>query len=154
MKTVISASLLIIGLANVAQASHPHDRVCLNREPVPFVMQTSLARTYENGDSSLDPHTFGAEASASVGDYMDSEAVKFKSAVVKLTADSSRWVPMTLKSAKGDILFTGEFDIVNNTLDGTFVNQLDNKKITAKSNLTCISQPRMTLELADKDIAE
>ena len=154
MKKAISISLLIIGLGQAALASHPHDRVCVNSAPLEFVLQYSMGRTYQNGNANLDPHKVAAEAYYSVGDYMDLPAEKFTSEAVVVKAQGPKKIPLTLKSTKGDILLKGTTDVSNEQLVGTFTDGLDHKSVTATTKLKCVSQPRLTLESSDQDIAE
>lgn len=154
MKKAILISLLILGLGQAALASHPHDRVCVNSAPLEFVFQYSMGRTYENGNANLDPHKVAAEAYYSVGDYMDLPAEKFTAEAVIVKAQGPKKIPLTLKSSKGEVLFKGIFDVSNEQLIGTFTNSLDQKSVTATAKLKCISQPRLTLESTDQDIAD
>lgn len=155
MKKAVSLTLLMIGLGQAALASHPHDRVCVgSTESVSFVFQYSIGRTYENGDSNLDPHKIASEAAYSSGDYMSNPAEKFVSEAVTFKPKDPKTIPLTLKSAKGETLFTGTFDFAKEQLTGKLTDILENKTTQATVKLNCISHPRLTLESTDQDIAE
>ena len=154
MKAILSA-LLMFGFAQTAMASHPHDRVCVASAPgeIGFVFQYSIGRSYENGDPSKDPHIVAAEAAYSVGDYMVNPGVKFTTVAQKVNPQAKKMIAIVLKSATGAVLFDGTFDFANERLAGTFTGGVDNKSYIGRAALTCVSQPRLTLETSQDDIA-
>lgn len=158
--------LVLVLLATLGQsvyASHPHERVCLvtvnnPAEPISsfsFLFQYSIGRTYTEGDSSKDPHDVAAQASYSVGDYLDNPATKYLSELATIGPKDKRVIPLTL-TAVGDaknILFVGEFDLDKETLKGTFADA-NQTKITSEVKMNCISRPGLNLEPTEKDILE
>lgn len=144
--------LLTAFAGQTALASHPHDRVCVSSSPVAFVFQYSIGRTYEKGDPNQDPHKVAGEASYSPGDYMDLPSEKYTSEASVLQPKGSRMIPMTLKSSKGEIFFKGTFDLSTETLQGAF--SAEGKTVQANTKLSCISQPRFTLESSQNDIVQ
>lgn len=149
----LMALILVTVSAGSAFASHPHDRICLSSSPLSFVFQYSAGRTYESGDPKQDSYKVAGEAYFSEGDYMDLPGQKYSSQPVVLGPKSSKNIAMQLKSSKGDVLFTGVFDVANEKLVGDF-SDANGKTVRATSSLKCISQPRLTLESTEDDIVQ
>ncbi len=165
MKSVFAALLFVFSLP--AFASHPHDRACVGQATVKgqgditLSAQWELGRTYENGDPNKDPHTFIIEAMGCSGDDASAECLSAKSDVIKLTAaqlkQKSLSFPVEIKTDKGDVLFTGSFNMTSETLNGRFNELLASANTraglldSATMKLTCVSHPRVKLELNSDD---
>ena len=161
MKPVLA--LFVLLLSSQVFASHPHDRVCVgsakikNADPTEFSFQYEITRDYENGDPNADSHTISMQASHSVGDYLDSDTVKYKSSDVKIAAGGALdKVPVELKDAKGNILFKGTFNAAKETLTGRIalddylISRDGPKAASSVVQLNCVSQPLLTLEPAQE----
>ncbi len=158
---------LLLAVAIPALASHPHDRTCVGQTTVKaqgdvtLSAQWELGRTYEEGDPNKDPHTFIIEAMGCSGDDFSADCLSAKSALIKLSSSQLNQknleFPVDIKTDKGDVLFTGVFNMTAETLTGQFNELLGSVKTRAglldpaTMKLTCVSHPRVKLELNADD---
>lgn len=153
--------LMVLLSGSSVFASHPHDRVCVasmkssNQSNLSFIFQYSMGRTYTSGDPQLDPRDVAAQASYSVGDYLDLPATKFLSVLKTLGPKDSHIISMTLTAEKDakNVFFSGSFDLGKEVLNGTFTDA-NGTKTVAKVKLNCISTPAVIFGQAKEDLLE
>ena len=154
MKTL--SALVGLMMAVPAFASHPHDRICVGASQladgstINLVVQWETGRSYETGDSATDPHTLVLEASSCLGDYSDLPCVKSKTDLATYQLPQMKVIPTRLKDSRGQLFFDGTFTLATEVLKGKIDNG-QGKLVPATFKLSCVSQPRMTLDISQDD---
>lgn len=155
MKIWIPLSALL--LTTAAQASHPHDSVCVGtatiegKEPVQFLFQWEIERQYKQGSPSADSHQLTVEARTCFTDYDTESCAVAKDSRTVPPGNQSGPVPIQLKDAKGRIFFDGTFrfgpqEKLLGQLDPQFAVKSEKPALkNAPITLTCMPQPRVNL---------
>jgi hypothetical protein len=143
MKVVLFT--LISFVLSQAIASSEHDRVCVgtiqgqDSESTSFVLQWSIERTYDEGQSSQDNHQLTVQARSCVDSFSDLCTVVKPKATI-LAPQAKPLVPVKLVDGDKAVFFEGQLDFSREVLVGQI------KGTESTIQLQCVTQPFLNLK--------